>query len=145
MSVLIADIECESLKPTTIHMVGILDYFTDTFTDYHGDDVAEGLVRLASASQVIFYNGIGYDVPVIERLTEGINPLNHRIVEARENKEIIINFKKRHKALGRFWAVPHSGFNVHCIEFSHCLGSSVIEKNTCLLEYRYYHFDHSQN
>lgn len=82
MSVLITDIECDSLKPTTIHMVGVLDYHTDTFTDYHGDDVAEGLIRIAEASQVIFYNGLGYDVPVIERLTEGmISFKRDRIIE----------------------------------------------------------------
>lgn len=82
MSVLIADIECDSLKPTTIHMVGVLDYFTDEFIDYNGDNVAEGLIRIAEASQVIFYNGLGYDVPVIERLTEGMISLKKdRIIE----------------------------------------------------------------
>lgn len=53
-------------------MVGVLDYITDEFRDYHGDDVAEGLVRIAEADCVIFYNGKGYDIPVIVRLTEGL-------------------------------------------------------------------------
>jgi len=72
MSLLIADLECDSLKPTTIHMVGVLDYDSDEFYDYHGDEVVDGLLRLAEAKKVIFYNGRGYDVPVIERLTNGL-------------------------------------------------------------------------
>lgn len=72
MNILIADLECDSLKPSTIHMVGVLDYFTDEFTDYNGDEVVDGLIRLSEADLVIFYNGKGYDIPVIERLTNGL-------------------------------------------------------------------------
>lgn len=113
MSVLIADIECESLKPTTIHMVGILDYFTDTFTDYHGDDVAEGLVRLASASQVIFYNGIGYDVPVIERLTEGMIMFERtRIIECLDLSRKYVTMKNHKLATwGELFDFPKGDHN----------------------------------
>jgi hypothetical protein len=70
--ILVADLECNSLHPSIIHMVGILDYITDEFHDYHEDDVAEGLLRLSTADKIIFYNGVGYDVPVIKRLTSGL-------------------------------------------------------------------------
>jgi hypothetical protein len=72
MTILIADLECDSLRPSVIHMVGVLDYESDEFYDYHGDEVVDGLMRLAEADRVVFYNGKGYDVPVIERLTEGL-------------------------------------------------------------------------
>jgi len=72
MTILIADLECDSLHPSTIHMVGILDYFSDEFHDYHGDEIVDGLIRLQQADAVIFYNGKGYDIPVIERLTNGL-------------------------------------------------------------------------
>jgi len=71
--ILIADLETDSLRPSTIHMVGLLSYTTDEFFDYHGEEgVAEGLMRMAEADMLIFYNGVGYDLPVIERLTEGL-------------------------------------------------------------------------
>ncbi len=80
--ILIADLECDSLKPSTIHMVGVLCWGTDQFTDYNGENVAEGLVRIAEADKVIFYNGLGYDVPVVERLTEGLVTFKRdRIIE----------------------------------------------------------------
>ena len=72
MSVLIADLECDSLKPSVIHMIGVVDWATDEFTDYHGDEIADGLLRLEAADKVIMFNGRGYDVPVIERLTNGL-------------------------------------------------------------------------
>lgn len=72
MSILIADIETNDLDPNIIWMVGVLDYKTDVFTSYHGDDVAVGILRLLEADRVIFYNGLGFDVPVMERLTEGL-------------------------------------------------------------------------
>ena len=53
-------------------MVGVLDYDTDEFYDYHDEEVVDGLIRLSEADRIIFYNGRGYDVPVIERLTNGL-------------------------------------------------------------------------
>lgn len=70
--ILIGDIETDSLTPTVIHMVGVLDYNSNQFTSYVGEDVAEGLVRLAEADLCIGHNFIGYDAKHIERLTEGL-------------------------------------------------------------------------
>ena len=82
MNILIADIECDSLKPSVIWMVGTLNYHTDEYISYHGDTLVDGLLALESADKLIFYNGTGYDVPVIERLTEGLIKINKkRIIE----------------------------------------------------------------
>lgn len=123
MSVLIADIECDSLKPTTIHMVGVLDYFTDEFIDYNGDNVAEGLIRISEASQVIFYNGLGYDVPVIERLTEGMISLKKdRIIECLDLSRKYVTMKNHKLATwGELFDFPkgdHTDFSKWSPEMS---------------------------
>jgi DNA polymerase III alpha subunit (gram-positive type) len=69
-----ADIETDGLRPNNIWVVGILSLDTDEWTAYtHADDnIAEGLMRLAEADLVVFHNGNDYDIPVIERLTDGL-------------------------------------------------------------------------
>lgn len=70
LSVLIGDIETNAIHmPTDIWMVGVLDYDSDEFTAYHGDDVVDGLLRLAEADLVIGHNFKGYDIKNIERMT----------------------------------------------------------------------------
>ncbi len=98
MSILIADLECESLKPTTIHMVGVLDYDTDEFYDYHGDEVVDGLLRLQEADRIIFYNGRGYDVPVIEKLTAGLVTISPtQIIETLDLSRRYVHNLENHK------------------------------------------------
>jgi uncharacterized protein YprB with RNaseH-like and TPR domain len=90
MKVLITDLECDSLKPSTIHMVGVLNYFTDEYTSYHGDNVVDGLLEIESADLLIFYNGTGYDIPVIERLTNGLVKINRsKVIE-------VLNMSRRY-------------------------------------------------
>jgi DNA polymerase III alpha subunit (gram-positive type) len=72
MSILVADIETDGLRPTCIWMVGVLDYETMEFTPYVGDDVAEGLIRIQEADLVIGHNFRGYDKKYIEVLTESM-------------------------------------------------------------------------
>lgn len=74
MAILVADIETDGLRPNNIWVVGILDYETNEWTAYTDadDNIVEGLIRLAEADLVIFHNGRDYDVPVIERLTDGL-------------------------------------------------------------------------
>ena len=123
MSILIADLECDSLKPSTIHMVGILDYETDQFTDYNGENVAEGLVRIAEADKVIFYNGLGYDVPVIERLTEGLVTIKRdRVIECLDLSRRYVTMKNHKLATwGDLFDFPkgdHSDFTRYSKEMS---------------------------
>ncbi len=74
MAILISDIETNGFKPDVIWVVGIIDYETNEFTSYtHAEDnIAEGLLRLMEADLVVFHNGDDYDVPVIEKLTDGL-------------------------------------------------------------------------
>lgn len=123
MSILIADLECDSLKPSTIHMAGILDWETDQFTDYNGENVAEGLVRIAEADKVIFYNGLGYDVPVIERLTEGLVTIKRdRVIECLDLSRRYVTMKNHKLATwGDLFDFPkgdHSDFTRYSKEMS---------------------------
>lgn len=72
MTVLIGDIEANGLRPNQIWMVGIIELDSGVFTPYVGDDVAEGIMRLAEAELFVGHHIEGYDVPVMERLTEGL-------------------------------------------------------------------------
>lgn len=73
MNILVGDIEANGLKPSRIWMVGVLDFHTDEFTAYVGEDeIPYGLMRLAEADLVVGHYFKGYDAPVIERLTEGL-------------------------------------------------------------------------
>lgn len=92
--ILVGDIETNAIHmPTDLWMVGVLDYFTDEFTAYHGDDVPEGLMRLAEADLVIGHNFKGYDVKNIERMTNRLVTFDVRkIVDT-------LDLSKRHAKL----------------------------------------------
>jgi hypothetical protein len=82
MTILIADLETDGLKPSIIWVVGILDYETDEFRAYVGDEVAEGLMRIAEADLVIGHNFTDYDARVIKKLTDSIITIDRdRIVD----------------------------------------------------------------
>lgn len=71
--VLIADIETDGLKPSKIHMLGIMDFKTKVYESYIGEDeVPLGLMRLAEADRIVGHNFRGYDAKVIRKLTEGL-------------------------------------------------------------------------
>lgn len=53
-------------------MVGITDFSTGVFTPYVGDAVAEGILRLSEADAFVGHFIEGYDVPVMERLTDNL-------------------------------------------------------------------------
>jgi hypothetical protein len=80
LSILIGDIETDGLKPSVIHMVGVLDYDTDEYTSYHGEDLVDGLLRLSEADLVIGHNFIGYDIKNIERMTNKLVMFDRRKV-----------------------------------------------------------------
>lgn len=72
MSILVFDIETDSLTPSVIHCVGILDWETDTYSAFTGDDIAAALVRLSQADVLVGHWASEFDCPVIENLTDGL-------------------------------------------------------------------------
>jgi hypothetical protein len=80
--ILVADIEANGFVPSRIWMVGILNWETDEFETYAGDDVPDGLLRMADADLLIGHHILGYDIPQIERLTDGMISFNRgRVVD----------------------------------------------------------------
>lgn len=71
--VIIGDIETNAIhQPSKIHMVGIVDFYTDEYTSYHGETLEDGLIRLAEAELVIGHNFRLYDAANIARMTGGL-------------------------------------------------------------------------
>lgn len=71
--IVVADIETNAIHyPNKIHMVGVVNFLTDEYTSYHGEDVADGLIRLSEAGLIIGHNFRLYDAAQIERLTGGL-------------------------------------------------------------------------
>jgi hypothetical protein len=99
MEILIGDLETNGLKPDRIWMVGVLDYHTDEYVSYIGDDeVPLGLMRLAEADRVIGHNFRGYDARVIKKLTNGLIEIdNDRIDDTVEISRALFPELENHK------------------------------------------------
>jgi hypothetical protein len=79
--ILVADLETDGFDPKVIWVVGILNLETDEYTAYTGDDVAEGLLRIADADLVVGHYFRGYDKKVIEKLSEGVIVLDDNKID----------------------------------------------------------------
>ena len=74
-----ADLESNGLldTATTIHCIEIMDFDTGDQWGYGPGDIAKGVEHLMQASELIFHNGITFDLPLISKLypdfsTDGI-------------------------------------------------------------------------
>lgn len=63
------DIETDSVDATKIHCIAISSSCEDHVTLYTEEDLDEAIDRLQLADWVCAHNAIGFDVPVLERLT----------------------------------------------------------------------------
>jgi DNA polymerase III alpha subunit (gram-positive type) len=75
--ILVGDLETDGFDPSQIWVVGILNLETDEYKSYTGDDIAEGLCRLADADLVVGHNFKKYDAAVIEKLSHGVIKIDH--------------------------------------------------------------------
>ena len=75
---LVADIETDGFTPTTIHCLAALNADNTSQRWVFGpDNISDGIELLQSASELIFQNGIAFDIPAIQKLypffsTDGI-------------------------------------------------------------------------
>lgn len=75
---LVADIETDGFNPTTIHCLAALNADdTSQRWVFNPDNISDGIELLQSASELIFQNGIAFDIPAIQKLyptfsTDGI-------------------------------------------------------------------------
>jgi len=66
---LIADIETDGFNPTTIHVLAALNADDTSQRWVFGpDNISDGVELLQSASELIFHNGIAFDIPAIQKL-----------------------------------------------------------------------------
>ncbi|WP_115746952.1 ribonuclease H-like domain-containing protein [Escherichia coli] len=66
---LVFDIETNGLEPDTIWCIGISDYESGITELFKGDDVPLAIMILSEADLLVGHNILGYDVPVIEKLS----------------------------------------------------------------------------
>lgn len=110
---LLFDIECNGFKPSTIWMIGVIDLATDAFTAYVGDDVALGIARLAEADCLVGHYIKGFDIPVIERLTDGaVQFAQDRLIDTVELSRALFPSLENHKlkTWGEILGVPKMEF-----------------------------------
>ncbi len=69
MSSLVFDIETDDLDATKIWCLSTCDTKTEELNSYYGNTLQEGLSKLQDADKLIGHNIIGFDIPVIRKLT----------------------------------------------------------------------------
>ncbi len=80
MSSYVFDIETDDINATKIWCMSLLDINTGVQTSFDPSQIKEGLEVLEQSETLIGHNIIGFDIPVIKKLT-GINLSNKRIVD----------------------------------------------------------------
>jgi DNA polymerase I-like protein with 3'-5' exonuclease and polymerase domains len=67
---LICDIETDGLldELTKVHSLVFKDITTGEVESYTPDLIEQGVIRLAEADELIFHNGIGFDIPALKKL-----------------------------------------------------------------------------
>ena len=80
MSSLVFDIETDDLKATKIWCLSTCDTQTEELNSYYGDTLQEGIKKLQGAEKLIGHNIIGFDIPVIHKLT-GVDLSSKKLVD----------------------------------------------------------------
>ena len=80
MSSLVFDIETDDLNATKIWCISVCDSKTEELNSYYGDTLQQGIKKLEDADKLIGHNIIGFDIPVIRKLT-GVDLSNKKLVD----------------------------------------------------------------
>lgn len=80
MSSYVFDIETDDIDANKIWCLSMIDTHTGVQTSFDPSQVKEGLEILSKADKLIGHNIIGFDIPVIKKLT-GINLSNKEIID----------------------------------------------------------------
>ena len=80
MSSLVFDIETDDLNATKIWCLSTCDVATEHVKSYWGNNLDAGLKELQSADKLIGHNIIGFDIPVINKLT-GVDLSSKKLVD----------------------------------------------------------------
>ena len=74
------DIETDDIKATRIWCLSLLDTDTEEQFTYGPSEIHEGLKMLKEADKLIGHNILGFDIPVVKRLT-GVDLYNKKLVD----------------------------------------------------------------
>ena len=66
---LVFDVETDDLKATKIHCIVAIDEH-DNIYKFKPDEINKGVKFLSEAATLIGHNIVGFDIPVIEKLTD---------------------------------------------------------------------------
>lgn len=80
MKSLVFDIETNDLKATKIWCISAIDVDTEVQTSFGPSELDKGLEFLRTADKLIGHNIIGFDIPVIKKLT-GVDLMDKTIVD----------------------------------------------------------------
>ena len=80
MKSLVFDIETDSLQPTKIYCMSVLDVETKEQLNFPPSKIEEGIELLESSDKLIGHNIIGFDIPTIKRLY-GVDLLSKKIID----------------------------------------------------------------
>jgi DNA polymerase III alpha subunit (gram-positive type) len=111
--ILIGDIETNAIHmPHSIWMVGVLDWRSNEFTAYHGDNVVDGLLRLAEADVTLGHNWRQYDVKNIERMTDRLVTFDQsKIIDTLELSRKLCKLKDHKlKTWGEMFGFPKGDY-----------------------------------
>ena len=112
MKSLVFDIETDSLQPTKIYCMSVLDVETKEQLNFPPSKIEEGIELLESSDKLIGHNIIGFDIPTIKRLY-GVDLLSKKIIDTLVLSRLFNPIRASHglKAWGNTLEFPKIEFN----------------------------------
>ena len=112
MKSLVFDIETDSLQPTKIYCMSVLDVETKEQLNFPPSKIEEGIELLESSDKLIGHNIIGFDIPAIQRLY-GVDLMSKKIIDTLVLSRLFNPIRASHglKAWGNTLQFPKIEFN----------------------------------
>ena len=112
MKSLVFDIETDSLQPTKIYCMSVLDVETKEQLNFPPSKIEEGIELLECSDKLIGHNIIGFDIPTIKRLY-GVDLLSKKIIDTLVLSRLFNPIRASHglKAWGNTLQFPKIEFN----------------------------------
>ena len=112
MKSLVFDIETDSLQPTKIYCMSVLDVETKEEFNFPPSKIEEGIELLECSDKLIGHNIIGFDIPTIKRLY-GVDLLSKKIIDTLVLSRLFNPIRASHglKAWGNTLQFPKIEFN----------------------------------
>ena len=112
MKSLVFDIETDSLQPTKIYCMSVLNVEAEVQLNFPPSKIEEGIELLESSDKLIGHNIIGFDIPAIQRLY-GVDLMSKKIIDTLVLSRLFNPIRASHglKAWGNTLQFPKIEFN----------------------------------